>query len=545
MDGVVAGVMLAFVLGGMACGSTSHESTLRPDASLTDAQLLDAGATNESALDVSFWQNAVIYMVITDRFANGSTANDVPGDCFGPESPLLFHGGDFAGLTARLPYLQSLGVNAVWITPIQKQGGRNVDQCGYHGYWADLTTPDDVAIEPYAGDEHSFQVLLDEMHARGMRLILDFVVNHTGRDARLPREHPDWFHDSAMCNSLGNATVNCPLNGLPDLAQEKPEVAAYLDEHTRAWLHRFPIDGIRMDTVKHVPLQYFREHWIPTALSERPGLFLLGELFDGSGYTDQVRTLNAGFHSLFDFPLHYALVDALAKPEASLNRVADRVGDAIHTLGMERALLRVNFIDNHDMSRFGTEAAELSASVRAERYLVALSVLFTVPGIPQLLYGDELGMVGAWPENRRDMPTWAFESVEPGSREGYLGDPSATLRLTRKLAQVRHDLPALQRGGYIEMWRPGGLDLQFYAFFRGFGASRAIVLVHAGDEPLVGHHLAIQRNPDLAAGDKSALGDGVSLTDALGFYPGVEGRIEDGELVASMPPRSVAIFTLP
>jgi len=142
----------------------------------------------------------VIYLVLPDRFANGSTANDTAGadNCFDPNDLRLFHGGDLAGLQQRLDYLETLGVNTVWTTPLYRQVGRIGDACGYHGYWANFQSPNDGALEPYLGDADDFNALLDAMHRRRIDLVLDMVVNHAGYNALLTRQKPTWFHGLSL-----------------------------------------------------------------------------------------------------------------------------------------------------------------------------------------------------------------------------------------------------------------------------------------------------------------------------------------------------------
>jgi alpha-amylase len=133
------------------------------------------------------WKREVIYLVLPDRFQNGDLGNDALGqpDCTDPTNPKLFHGGDLRGLRERIPYLRDLGVTAVWITPLYAQVPRKDGACGYHGYWADLGEPDDGAMEPKLGTPDDVSALVDDLHASGMKLIVDLVVNHAGRGARI------------------------------------------------------------------------------------------------------------------------------------------------------------------------------------------------------------------------------------------------------------------------------------------------------------------------------------------------------------------------
>src|SRR6185369_881961 len=121
-------------------------------------------------------------------------------------NPKRFHGGDLEGLRQHLPYLADLGVTALWITPPNKQNGP--DPCGgYHGYWIDYSDPPDDALEPELGTPATLAALADDLHANGMHLVLDMVVNHAGDHARITQQHPGWFHPPATCGSLGQPQV--------------------------------------------------------------------------------------------------------------------------------------------------------------------------------------------------------------------------------------------------------------------------------------------------------------------------------------------------
>ncbi|MFO0725615.1 MAG: alpha-amylase family glycosyl hydrolase [Myxococcota bacterium] len=529
-------------------GESADVLASSPDATAEDVgNAVDAGAQGADAgpagFDSARWRRSVIYFALTDRFDNGDPLNDGDASCFDPAAPTRFHGGDFAGLRRRLDYLQELGVDTVWITPIPKQVPRRGESCGYHGYWADLDDPDDHLLEPRLGSPEDLRGLIADLHTRGMKLVLDMVVNHAGRMARIVSTHPDWFHPDNTCANLGPTEVYCSLSGLPDFAQEVPAVADYLDQHSRRWVEDFEIDGIRMDTVKHVPVSFFRDHWIPTVLGVRPSLYLVGEIFDEGSYDPQVSYRAAGFHGFFDFPLRRALIDAVAHA-GSLNPVADRVREAINRFGLEGAALRSTFLDNHDVPRFLTELpADLSESERRARMNLALGVVFFTPGIPQLYYGTEIGMTGAYPENRADFPGWAFDPNTRGAAHPELPDALDRFSVVQRMIALRRSISALSLGGYAELWRPGGGANNVYAFFRSAGDSRVVVAFNGGDRPVNALHLGLRRNGGIGAVDQAALTDGLPMTERLGLAATATLSIVQGELILGLPPRSLAVFS--
>jgi alpha-amylase len=493
------------------------------------------GTTAAPGAPADDWRRGLFYLALTDRFADGDPANDDAGqpDCHDAASPDLFHGGDLAGLRAHLPYLADLGVTALWATPLYAQVPRLHDACGYHGYWADEVDPDNGALEPKLGTWDDVAALVHDLHAAGMRFVLDMVVNHPGRGARIVRQHPDWFHSDDTCASLGSRDIFCSLHGLPDYAQENPAVAAYLTSASRAWVRRVRPDGIRMDTAKNVAASYFAGSFVPAVRAEKPGLFLVAEYFEESGVAPLLPVLDAGFDSAFDFPLHRALVDAFAKG-GSVDLVADAVARAIGTLGIERTTRLVSFLDNHDVPRFLSEApAGLDGDELARRYAVALVALFTLPGIPQVYQGDELGMLGGYGAQRHDMPSWGWQaSTRPGAHPGFAGDGQASFALVQALARLRAGDEALWRGSYAEVLRarPGANVL---ALVRAAPAGDRDLVVLDGDASPVDLTMSVS-----AAGWP----DGTVLRDAARVGAPAVLRVEGGTVTLALPTHAAAVY---
>ncbi|MCB9599225.1 MAG: glycosidase [Sandaracinus sp.] len=505
----------------------------------------DAARPDVGVPDASTWEDSVLYFLLTDRFENGDPTNDAQDDdCFDPSSPTRFHGGDLAGLRARLPYLEELGADAVWITPVQAQIGRRGDQCGYHGYWANLDdplSPAHAAIEPRLGDDAAMDALIEAMHARGMKLVVDLVVNHVGYDARLTRTRPAWFHPRSGCEALGPSEIYCALAGLPDLAHERADVRAWLDDYSAAFTRRFAFDGIRMDTVKHVPASYFADHWIPTVRAERENLWLVGELLDEGSYDPFEPYVATGFDGLFDFPLRRALIESLGKG-GSLDDVAVRVQEYVNRFGQVAARRKSQLLDNHDVPRFLTESEGQPEALRSARYHLALALLFTVPGIPQLYMGNELGMTGRYPDNRATLPRWAFDAASRrGPHEGVVGDAFDHFALVQTLARTRREVVALRRGDYAELWRPNRTSRNVYAFARFVGDEVAVVAVNAGDEAVNELSMPWQSNPGVPGTSAAALSG--ALRERIGAWAGGSARVEGGRLVVSLPPRSAHVWT--
>ncbi|MEQ1507404.1 MAG: alpha-amylase family glycosyl hydrolase [Myxococcota bacterium] len=524
-------------------GSWTQPTSPTTDGSTGGVDTAATTTTTPPAVDVPFEQRA-IYLVMPDRFANGDPTNDGLGvpNCVDPANPVLFHGGDWLGLEQHLDYLEELGVDAVWITPPYQQVPPTVTSCGYHGYWGDFADPDDGAVEPKLGTVDDLASLADALHARGMVLVLDLVPNHSGRGSRILAQHPDWFHDDADCAGSDQPDIDCSLNGLPDFDQELPEVDAYLRAQSVGWVERARADAIRIDTVKHVPPDWLGGSWLPE-VTDGGARFAVGEIFDEGGYDRIEDYVDAGLPSAFDFPLRRALVDAVAHG-GSIDLVASRVAEAVDRFGIDQANRMVHLVDNHDVQRFTEDVLHRPDEEATGRYRMALAILTTAPGIPQLQWGDELGMRGGNdPDNRRDLPAWAFDpATRTGDPDGFLPDVGGTFDATRALLALRKAHPALTVGGYTELWRYNNHGAQVWAYFRSSGEDRVIVAIHAGTGASGPLSIKIQENPGLDAVDLAAMPDGVALTPILSTSPA---RIEGGKLVIDdLPPLTATAWVV-
>jgi glycosidase len=297
-----------------------------------------------------------------------------------------------------------------------------------------------------------------------------------------------------------------------------------------------------MDTAKHVPRAYFADTWLPAARATLGHPFIVAEVFADGDLAQFEPYLDAGFDSFFHFPLRRALVNAIARG-GSLDEVASVIDDTVGDLGLDRALMVSTFLDNHDVPRFMTEAGELADAERVRRYRLALVALFTLPGIPQLYYGDELGMLGAFPDNRRDVPAWAFDpAARSGAKPGYLGDPAETFELVRRLIALRGARPALHDGYYAEVWRPNG-GANLFAYYRASAGDRVLVVMNGGG----GEAEVVMRfaaNPGITEEDRAAWPDGTVLDDLIGLGAPASLRVEDGALRARLPGRTAGVYAV-
>ena len=362
-----------------------------------------------------------LYFALVDRFADARA--DPPGTVE-PGDPQGWHGGDLEGVLAHLDHLDALGVGGLWLSPISAARTEPLDTWGaYHGYWVEELG----AIEPRFGDRQVLAALSSALHDRGMVLYLDMVYNHVGYDAPLVEAHPDWFHGLGDIVDWDDPVqrITHDVHGLPDLAQERGEVYAYLLEQTLPWLELASPDGLRIDAVGHLPEGFLRSLRADLR-AVSPGVRLLGEVFEGNPAALAARAAADELDEVFDFPLMYAIQDAICG-QGPMGRIAAAL--AVADYG---GAAPVTLLDNHDTPRILSVCGG-----EVERVTTALAWQLSARGTPSVTWGTEVGLSGgAEPDNRADM-RWAPD----GSAEPHpLGDA------LRQLLALRGRWPALQRG---------------------------------------------------------------------------------------------------
>jgi len=426
----------------------------------------DAGAHS------GFSSADVMYLIMTDRFADGETANDPAASQRSVARG--WHGGDFAGIEQHLDYLKALGVTAVWTTPVASNAGMTDS---YHGYAAtDLYNTD-----AHFGTLQQYRQLSDALHAKGMKLVIDLVPNHLGVQHPwvLDPPAPEWFHGTlqdhhrAQYNFYNLVDPHAPreawrdiTNGwftdqMPDLNQENPLVSRYLIQNALWWVETANLDGIRLDTFPYVGRAFW--HDFHAALHEAyPHLTTVGEVYHRDPEVTsffaggaQHRGIDTGLDTPFDFPVYFTIRDVLthSKPMTELRDVLRQ--DALYP-HPERL---VTFIGNHDTKRFLTDA---DGSV--PRLKLALGLMTTLRGMPQIYSGDEIGMSGGEdPDNRHDFPGgFAGDSHSAFNRAGRTTTEQDVFAWTSGLIALRSAHPALKTGMEQDLFA----DEDSFAFVR-------------------------------------------------------------------------------
>lgn len=508
------------------------------------------------------WENANIYFLLTDRFANGDPANDTQLGRTAATGQLRgFLGGDIKGITQKLEegYFDNLGINAIWFTPVLEQIHGSVNEgngatYGFHGYW----TKDWTRLDPNFGTERDLAELVDKAHRRGIRILLDVVINHTGPVTAQDPLWADWARTAPQCTYQGyQSTISCTLvKNLPDIkteSDEPVELPTFLTEkwkqegrlehelaeldaffertgHPRAprfylikwltdWVRRLGIDGYRCDTVKHVEENVWAElqqeaarafaDWKkanPAKILDNKDFYMLGEVYgyniaSGRDYDfgdRQVDYFGHGFHSIINFGLKY---DAQRPTyEAVFSQYAAQLQ------GPLRGKSVVNYLSSHD------DGAPFDKA-RTKPFESATKLLLC-PGAAQIYYGDETNRSLDIPGAEGDATLRSFmnwdELAANTTRNGHRTQD--VLAHWQKLGRFRQAHPAVGAGVHTM------LSEKPYVFQRKYtGAS--------------GYTDTVVVGLDLPKGEKripvaGAFPDGAVLRDA---YSGKKTRVKNGQ----------------
>ena len=333
-----------------------------------------------------FSKDDMIYFILTDRFYDGDIDNNYDVD---KNNPKKRHGGDLRGIIQKLDYIKSLGSTAIWITPIMKN-----EKDGYHGYWIE----DFYEVDPHLGTLEDMKELVKKSHDMDMKVILDYVVNHTGYNSPWldDENYKDWFNENKTISNWSNQeeVENGWLAGLPDLNFSNAEVREYFIENALWWIEQTGIDGMRLDTVKHVPRDFWSE-FVERINDKYPDFFFLGEV-----WSENVRYFKSysdtGITGMTNYPLYKGIITTFREYGNTNNLKTAIREDSNFTNPSMNGI----FIDNHDNIRFPS----IHRNNPVEYHKQALTFIMSYPAIPVIYYGNEIGMDGHDdPDNRRDM----------------------------------------------------------------------------------------------------------------------------------------------
>jgi glycosidase len=430
------------------------------------------------------WADGVLYQIMIDRYrGDGGTA------LAAPETPGSWAGGTLDGVRAEIERgtFEELGVTALWLSPVYRSPAGSFPGSGghayeaYHGYWP----ADDRAVEPRFGGEPALRAVIAAAHARGLRVILDLVPNHVHESNPRYLEHAadGWFNNGpahCVCGApgcvWGDACWFAPY--LPDVRfQSADAMQASLDD-VRFWVDGFGVDGIRIDAVPLMPRAATRRMTgaLHATAAPKGELLSIGEVFTGpgAGGLDQIRPYLGpdGLDGAFDFPLMWALRDAVATDRAGFQVVEAALANAETSLKGSGALLG-RMLDNHDTSRFLSEAdgtgmndpwgappAQPGDPAAYARLRLGLALLMTSPGLPVIYQGDEVGLAGASdPDSRRVMPALESLSAEQESVRAVMKRLGALRRCSTALRTGARTPLVATEGSYAHLRDAGSGDV--------------------------------------------------------------------------------------
>lgn len=516
------------------------------------------------------WRDQIIYFLMTDRFNDGDPSNNDQGAGeYNPQISNRYSGGDIQGVIDQLDYIQGMGITAVWTTPIvANQWWSDFAQYGgYHGYWA----TDFSDVDKHKGDLYTYQRLSDQLHRRGMYLVKDIVVNHTGNffnyeggsagynpgntaenfillasdDA--PQQHPtqapfdliDRNNPTHVGANIYNWTPSITdyrnedhqftyqLATLADINTTNPIVIDKFKSIYADWITKGGVDAYRIDTVRYVEHDFFDQFMndedgilAAAQATGRDNFLAFGEVFDTSkAYENDAEKRVASYmgsdkapilNSIISFPLHFELKTVFAQGLPT-DHLAYRIQQ--HMTVYRDPYILPTFIDNHDMERF-------LASGDVAGFKQALAAIMTLPGIPTIYQGSEQAMT----QSRQAMFKGGYNQDQD-----MFNTQSEMYQYIRTLAELRTNNKVFTRGdvNIIASEKRGAGVL---AYTREYEDKKVVVLLNTSREPILVNQIDVHSGP-------------ARLTTLFGDGSGKQLDI-DGKLTTELPGRAIQIMQI-
>lgn len=410
------------------------------------------------------FQDEVFYFVLPDRFYNADTSNDLGAAAndkkravsrggFDKSHKGMYHGGDLAGLTEKLSYLDNMGVSAIWLTPVLRNRAMQAGTSGYHGYWI----LDFTEIDPHLGSNAELKNFIDQAHQRNIKVFFDIITNHTadvikteechGKDGLgwivdvnegndcpfismaqlangkhyrplIPKgdetlKYPAWLNDMDVYHNQGDSfwrgesAVRGDFSGLDDLYTQKASVVNGMIDIYKDIITEFKPDGFRIDTVKHVNIEFWQQ-FSPALMQHAKtqgidNFSMFGEVYSFEPELLSRFTTEAKIPSVLDFAFQGAMIKVLVEQQGTDVLAQLFAKDYFYQtehkyIPNTNANQLVNFTGNHDMGRFAYSLRQsphnYSEEAQIQRNLLAHAMMFFSRGIPVIYYGDEQGFVG-------------------------------------------------------------------------------------------------------------------------------------------------------
>lgn len=490
--------------------NSSFKINFKIDKKIIDSYLYELKNRNPGSADRnSFSSKDVLYLIMPDRFANGDISNDSQPNLIEKANrnlPSGRHGGDLRGIINHLDYLQNLGVTALWLTPANED---NEKRTSYHGY----AQTDLYKIDGRYGSNEEYLELSRDLQKRGMMLIQDYVTNHWGISHWMIQDLPtkDWIHQfsdgegkygfkrsnyrttSQFDTNVSEVDKREALNGwfdttMPDLNQSNPLVLKYLTQNAIWWIEYAELGGLRVDTYPYND-KIAMAKWAKAITDEYPNFNIVGEawmynpahisFWQKDSKIAAIENYNSYLPSIMDFTLFSDLPNALKEEESwdkGMIKIYNSFGNDFLYPNINNILV---FFENHDTERFNEI---FKGDVRY--YKMALTLISTVRGIPQIYYGSEIGMQGNKPKGgdadiRRDFPGgWksdkqsAFNPITQTSEQKEYYDFSEKLLNWRKGKEVIHS-------GKTKHYMP---KEKVYVYFRYNDKEKVMVIINNNEK---------------------------------------------------------------
>lgn len=407
------------------------------------------------------FQDEVFYFVLPDRFYNGDKSNDLgaPADDkkralsrggFDQSHKGMYHGGDLAGLTQKLPYLDNMGITAIWLTPVLRNQAMQAGTSGYHGYWI----LDFTEIDPHLGSNAELKHFIAQAHKRNIKVFFDIITNHTADVIKYEECHgkdglgwivkgnecpfkslaelvegdsytplipvgsenlktPSWlndidvYHNQGDSHWAGESSIRGDFAGLDDVNTDSEKVVTGMIDIYKKIIDEFKPDGFRIDTVKHVNMEFWQD-FSPALMAHAKtqgidNFTMYGEVYSFEPELLSRFTVAGKLPSVLDFALQGALQKTLVEQQGTDVLAALFAKDHLYSTTHDdientNANQLVNFTGNHDMGRFAYSLTQskynYSESAQIQRNLLAHAMLYFSRGVPVIYYGDEQGFVG-------------------------------------------------------------------------------------------------------------------------------------------------------
>jgi glycosidase len=423
-----------------------------------------------------FNSSDVLYLIMPDRFANGDTKNDDLDEAdIDRNNPNARHGGDLAGISDRLDYLSDLGVSAIWLNPVLENKMPEKKYRSYHGY----AVTDFYKIDRRFGSNKDYCQLIEKIHNKGMKVVMDMIYNHCGSSHWWMNDFPckDWLnHQDSFVptnhNLYAAVDIHAPqsevdgltegwfVESMPDLNQKNPYLATYLIQNSIWWIEYARIDGIRHDTHPYVDFDFLSK-WCKAVLDEYPDFNMVGESWYLNSAplawwqrNSKISDKQSHLKTTMDFNLMNAA------QEMNLRQIYEVIAQDFLYEDVNNILI---FLDNHDLSRFvKKEETDLN------RFKQAIAFLLTTRGIPQLYYGTEILMSGEKSEGdgalRKDFPGgWATDTRNAFTPAGRTALQNEAFDYLQKLLQWRKSNKAVTEGKLIHYAPSWNEDVYVYA----------------------------------------------------------------------------------